>query len=97
VELSAQALALRQRDTLRNVWRLRRLEIIGVAVLCPLSYIMVLSAMVFTPVSYVAPAREISILFAALIGAQLLAEGDIGRRLRGAAAMVGGIVCLAPG
>jgi len=30
--------------------------------LCPLSYILVLTAMVFTPVSYVAPAREVSIL-----------------------------------
>jgi len=90
-------LALRQRAALRSVWRQRRFEIIGVAILCPLSYIMVLSAMVFTPVSYVAPAREISILFAALIGAQLLAEGQTGRRLCGAAAMVGGIVCLAVG
>jgi hypothetical protein len=68
-----------------------------VAVLCPLSYILVLTAMVFTPVSYVAPAREISILVAALMGTQLLAEGDVGRRLAAAAAMVVGIVCLAVG
>ena len=90
-------LAIRQRAELGKVWRRRRFEIVAVAVLCPLSYILVLSAMVFTPVSYVAPAREISILFAALIGAQLLAEGDAARRLCGAAAMVGGIVCLALG
>ena len=53
--------------------------------------------MVFTPVSYVAPAREISILVAALMGTQLLAEGDVRRRLAAAAAMVAGIICLALG
>jgi hypothetical protein len=53
--------------------------------------------MVFTPVSYVAPAREVSILVAALMGTHLLAEGDAGRRLAAASAMVAGIVCLAVG
>jgi uncharacterized membrane protein len=57
----------------------------------------VLTAMVFTPVSYVAPAREISILIAAIMGTQLLAEGDTKRRLAACAAMVAGILCLALG
>src|SRR5687767_4664748 len=87
-------LALRQRAQLRTVWRRNRKEIIGVAILCPLSYILVLTAMVFTPVSYIAPAREISILFGTVLGAQLLAERDAPRRLAGAAAMVAGIICL---
>ena len=90
-------MALRQRNQLSAVWRRSRKEIIGVAVLCPLSYILVLTAMVFTPVSYVAPAREISILVAAILGTQLLAEGDARRRLFAAAAMVAGIICLAVG
>jgi len=90
-------LALRQRQELRAVWQRCRREVIAVAVLCPLSYILVLTAMVFTPVSYVAPAREISILIGALFGAHLLAEEHATRRLFGAAAMVGGIVCLAVG
>lgn len=90
-------MALRNRQEIPATWRRARKEIIAVAVLCPLSYILVLTAMVFTPVSYVAPAREISILVAALMGTQLLAEGDVGRRLAAAAAMVGGIVCLALG
>ncbi|MGZ8268476.1 MAG: EamA family transporter [Burkholderiales bacterium] len=89
--------ALRRTDALRAVWSRSRPELFGVAVLCPLSYILVLTAMTFTPVSYVAPAREISILFAALLGARLLSEGDTTRRLIAAAAMVGGIVCLALG
>ena len=90
-------MALRQKEALKLTWKRKRLEVIGVAVLCPLSYILVLTAMVFTPVSYVAPAREISILIAALMGAHLLAEQDAPRRLAGAAAMVAGIICLAVG
>jgi drug/metabolite transporter (DMT)-like permease len=90
-------MALKRSAEIRPTWRRARKEIILVAVLCPLSYIMVLTAMVFTPVSYVAPAREISILVAALMGTQLLAEGDTKRRLMAAAAMVGGVVCLAMG
>jgi uncharacterized membrane protein len=70
---------------------------IGIALLCPLSYILVLTAMVFTPVSYVAPAREISILIGALMGAHLLRKATSKRRLIAASAMMGGIVCLALG
>jgi drug/metabolite transporter (DMT)-like permease len=90
-------MALKRASEIRPTWRRARREIVLIAVLCPLSYIMVLTAMVFTPVSYVAPAREISILVAALMGTQLLAEGDARRRLAAAAAMVAGIVCLALG
>jgi drug/metabolite transporter (DMT)-like permease len=89
--------ALRSPAELRATWRRARREIVGVAILCPLAYILVLTAMVFTPVSYVAPAREISILFGALIGVRLLDEGDALRRTLAAAAMAGGIVCLALG
>jgi hypothetical protein len=39
---------------------------------------------------YVAPAREVSMLFAALLGGQLPGEADRGARLLGALAMVAG-------
>jgi drug/metabolite transporter (DMT)-like permease len=81
----------------RIEWRDHRFEAIGVAVLAPLSYILVLTAMQFTPVSYVAPAREISILIGTAMGTRLLAEGDVGRRLAAAGAMVLGVVALAVG
>jgi len=90
-------MALRLRADVVPTWRRAKMEIIAVALLCPLSYILVLTAMVFTPVSYVAPAREISILVAAFMGTQLLAERDAARRLAAAAAMVAGIICLALG
>ena len=89
--------ALNRRSELLPTWRRARKAIIAVAVLCPLSYILVLTAMVFTPVSYIAPAREISILVATIMGTQLLAEGDAARRLTAAATMIAGIVCLALG
>lgn len=78
-------------------WRQRRGTIIAIALLSPLSYILVLTAMVFTPVSLVAPAREVSILFAALMGAHLLREGDLARRAVAAVGMVLGIGGLALG
>jgi len=89
--------ALRRREQLAAAWRQRRGTAIAVALLCPLSYILVLTALTFTPVSYVAPAREISILFAALMGTQLLREGQAGRRLCCAAAMALGVAALALG
>jgi drug/metabolite transporter (DMT)-like permease len=90
-------MALKRKAEIRPTWQRAKKEIVLVAVLCPLSYILVLTAMVFTPVSYVAPAREVSILVAALMGSHLLAEGDARRRLAAAGAMVAGIVCLALG
>ena len=90
-------LAMRRREEVRAAWHHKRKAVILVALLCPLSYILVLTAMVFTPVSYVAPAREISILVAALMGAHWLQEGDVPRRIAAAAAMAIGVVALAIG
>jgi drug/metabolite transporter (DMT)-like permease len=90
-------LALRRREEVRAAWKNKKAAVVLVALLCPLSYILVLTAMVFTPVSYVAPAREISILFAALMGAHWLREGDVARRSAAAAVMALGVVALALG
>jgi drug/metabolite transporter (DMT)-like permease len=89
--------AMSHRKEARALWRAHKPEVIGVAILSPLSYILVLMALVFTPVSYVAPAREISILIGAAMGARLLSEGDSTRRLIAAGAMVVGIIALALG
>ena len=78
-------------------WHEHKHEAIGCAVLIPLAYILVLTAMQFTPVSYVAPAREISILIGTVMGTRLLGEGEGQRRLVAAAAMVLGVVALALG
>jgi len=83
--------------TMEVAWRERRKTVVAIALMSPLSYILVLTAMVFTPVSLVAPAREVSILFAALMGAHFLREGDLGRRVVAAVGMVLGISGLALG
>lgn len=80
-----------------RAWREQRVAAVAIGILSPLSYILVLTAMVFTPVSLVAPAREVSILFAALMGAHLLREGDAKRRAAAAVGMVLGVSGLALG
>ena len=90
-------LALRRRGKVVAVWREYRFEVLGVALLTPLSYILVLAALVSSPVSYVAPIREISILIGAAMGARLLAEGHTSCRLLAAGAMVMGVVAVALG
>jgi len=49
------------------------------------------------PLSHVAPAREVSMLFAALLGGQLLGERDRLARISGAALIAIGIMALALG
>jgi drug/metabolite transporter (DMT)-like permease len=88
-------MALRHQDELRAAWRSHRSEALGVAVLSPLSYLLVLTALVFAPVSHVAPAREVGILIGTALGGGLLKEGGAQRRLLAAGAIVGGIVALA--
>ena len=90
-------LAVRCPDEAMVEWRMHKYEAISCAVLIPLAYILVLTAMQFTPVSYVAPAREISILIGTFMGARLLGEADAPRRLAGAGAMVLGVAGLALG
>lgn len=89
--------ALRHSGQIGEEWQTHRREALVVAVLSPLSYILVLTALVFTPVSYVAPAREIGILIGVVLGTRFLAEGHAARRLLAAAAMVLGVVALAVG
>jgi drug/metabolite transporter (DMT)-like permease len=89
--------ALRRWQEVKLHWHTHLKEVAGVAAMSPLAYIMVLTALVFTPVSYVAPAREVSILIGTAMGTRLLAESDGGRRLTGAAAILLGVIALALG
>ena len=90
-------LAIKYSDATIAEWRAHKYEAISSPELKPQAYNLVLTAMQFTPVSYVAPAREISILVGTLMGTRLLGEGDAPRRLAGACAMVMGVVGLAVG
>ena len=89
--------AMRQRADVARIWSTQRREVIVVGVISRLSYLLMLTALAISPVSYVAPAREIGILFGTILGTRVLAEGDTRRRAMGASAMVLGIVLLALG
>jgi len=87
--------SLRDMAGLRSAWRGQWRHALVVATLGPLAYVLVLYAVQMAPLSHVAPAREVSMLFAALIGGRLLGESDRGLRLVGAACMAAGVIALA--
>jgi drug/metabolite transporter (DMT)-like permease len=87
---------LRRAEVARE-WREHRLNAFCVGLLSPASYVLVLTAMTFTPVSYVAPAREVSIIIGAFFGVKLLNEADARRRIVAAAVMAAGIALLVGG
>jgi uncharacterized membrane protein len=65
--------------------------------LSPLAYVLILYALTAAPVSVVAPLRESSIVIGAFMGAHVLKEGQLRRRLVTASLMLAGIVALARG
>jgi drug/metabolite transporter (DMT)-like permease len=89
--------ALSDRSGVRALWRNHRMRILGIALISPFSYMLILFALRDGKVSHVAPARELSILFGAWFGARLLGEGDRVRRAIAAAAFAAGVIALALG
>ena len=87
----------RDREGWRAAWATQWRAALLMAVISPLAYVLVLYAVRMAPLSHVAPAREVSMLFAALIGGRLLGEGDRGWRVAGAALMATGVIALAAG
>lgn len=88
-------LALRRRRTVVAVLRRHWRDVLVVAVLSPLSYILILFAMQLAPVSVVAPARELSVVFVALAGWLVFKEPHPAARLTGAVVVVAGVALLA--
>ena len=89
--------AWRQRVEVARIWNTQRRAVVIVGIISRLSYLLMLTALVISPVSYVAPARETGILFGTLLGTRVLAEGQGSRRLLGAVGMVAGVIALAFG
>lgn len=90
-------IAIRRVDLIKGHWRDHRKAVLIVASLSPLAYILVLYAMTFTPVIYVAPLRESSVVITVLMGSILLGEGDLKRRLTWAIVIMAGVALLATG
>ena len=70
---------------------------LGIGVLTPLGYILVLFAMRMAPVSHVAPMREMSMIIGIFFGARFLGEGDVMRRAAGSILIAAGVGALAFG
>jgi len=88
-------IGVRHWPEVRTLWRDHKWEIVGVGCLSEFGYILVLTALKTTPVIYVAPMREISILIGTVMGARLLAEGHLRQRLIAASAILLGVVAIA--
>ncbi|APW37198.1 EamA family transporter [Rhodoferax koreense] len=88
---------LRNRPEAVALWRRQWRHALAVGIISPVSYVLVLYAVKVAPLSHVAPAREVSMLFAALLGGHLLGEGQRGLRLLGAGCIAAGVLALATG
>lgn len=85
---------LRRRATLGDLAHKAWKPALAVAFLSPISYALVLYAMAHSPVSRVAPLREVSMLFAVLAGSFILSEKQGPRRFFGAGLIALGVVAL---
>ncbi|WP_335976998.1 DMT family transporter [Streptomyces sp. CA2R106] len=86
--------ALRRRERIPAALRTDTGPILTVAVFSPLAYILVLTAMRTAPVALVAPLRESSIVLGSFLAWRLFHEGDLARRILGAAIVLAGIAAL---
>ena len=88
-------IAFKRRELLCEIWTTHRFGVLIIAVFNPLAYILVLVALTFTPVVYVAPVRELSVLLTVLMGSVLLGEGYLKHRLFWAVVILMGVMVLA--
>jgi drug/metabolite transporter (DMT)-like permease len=88
---------LSDRPAVWALWLQQRRYALIVGIFSPVSYVLVLYALQVAPLSHVAPAREVSMLFAALLGGHLLGEKDRGARIAGAALIAAGVMALGLG
>ena len=88
-------LALRSRAApVRSEWRERGRSILVAGILAPLGYVLVLTALTTSRISYIAPAREMGIVFGAILGVVFLGEGYGAWRILGSLLILGGVLTL---
>jgi uncharacterized membrane protein len=74
---------VKERLALKSEWHLNKLPILVVGLLDLFTYLLILFALQISKVSYVAAAREVSIVFSALFGIIWLGESHRRQRLIG--------------
>nr|WP_321463711.1 DMT family transporter [uncultured Cohaesibacter sp.] len=87
--------AARRTGSIASIWREHKLGLFVIAIFNPLAYILALIAMTFTPVIYIAPIREISVVLTVLLGSLLLGEGKLKARLLWSCVILAGVSLLA--
>lgn len=89
--------ALRDPEGIFHQWDRNRRPALFIAFLSTSAYLAVLYALSVTPLSLVAPAREISVVIGTCLGTTVLGEGDRKRRITGSVIILAGIALLAIG
>ncbi|HUF91111.1 MAG TPA: EamA family transporter [Candidatus Limnocylindria bacterium] len=84
-------------EAVRREWRENWRTILAAGVMTGVGYLLVLFAFRLSKTGYVVAARELSIVFSAVIGSLWLHEGRLGPRLLGASIILLGVVCVAAG
>ena len=86
-----------KRKPIAQEWRGGRGRILLVSLMSPLTYLLVLFALTFSQVSYIASVREVALVFAALMGSWLLREPFGRQKLVGSLLIFAGILAIALG
>lgn len=86
---------LARRDALRREWQANWRAILAASTMNLTAYLLVLFAFRLSKTGYVVAARELSIVFSAVIGSVWLDEGRLGPRLAGAVVVLAGVACVA--
>lgn len=84
-----------KRDAFRREWQMNWRTILVASAMNLTAYLLVLFAFRLSKVGYVVAARELSIVFSAIIGSLWLGEGRLGPRLLGAGVILAGVACVA--
>ena len=85
---------VKERVDLRKEWNINKMQILIVGFLDLFTYLMILFALQISKVSYVAAAREVSIVFSAFLGIMLLQEKHAPQKLTGAVLISLGVVLI---
>jgi drug/metabolite transporter (DMT)-like permease len=85
----------RRSSALRHEWKVNWRAILAASSTNLTSYLLVLFAFRLSKAGYVVAARELSILFSALLGSIWLGEGRLGPLLAAAVVVLAGVACVA--
>ena len=92
--LLAPVAAKRSREV-KKIWQDHKVGLFVIAIFNPMAYILALVAMTFTPVIYIAPIREVSVVLSVLLGSLVLGEGNLKDRLIWSCTILLGVSILA--